>query len=140
MQKIRIIIDTNVLVSRAIKAGPTITRVVSLTEQIGQLLTSQEVFDELRNVMMRFVNKRYVSLEEAAILLADYSDAAQWIPILERITLCRDPQDNKFLALAANGKADVLVTGDDDLLMHHPFRGTQILSPLDFIKTFEIAI
>ena len=50
-----------------------------------------------------------------------------------KITVCRDPKDNKFLELAVAGKANCIVTGDKDLLVLHPFRGINIISPADFI-------
>ena len=42
---------------------------------------------------------------------------------------CRDPKDDKFLELALNGKATHIVSGDEDLLVLHPFRGIPILTP-----------
>jgi predicted nucleic acid-binding protein len=64
-----------------------------------------------------------------ALLLA----GAVEITITERITACRDPDDDKFLELAVNGLATHLVTGDADLLALHPLRGVAILTPADFV-------
>jgi predicted nucleic acid-binding protein len=47
---------------------------------------------------------------------------------------CRDPRDDKFLEAAVNGHADVLVSGDKDLLQLHPFRGIAILTPSDYLE------
>ena len=44
----------------------------------------------------------------------------------ERITACRDPHDDKFLELAVNGQADLIVSGDADLLALNPFRDIPI--------------
>ena len=52
----------------------------------------------------------------------------------ERITVCRDPKDNKFLEVAVAGKADVIVSGDQDLLVLHPFAGIPILQPAAFLQ------
>ena len=49
--------------------------------------------------------------------------------IVQQVRACRDPKDDTFLELAVNGEADVIVTGDDDRLSLHPFRGIDILSP-----------
>lgn len=59
---------------------------------------------------------------------------AELVGITERIAVCRDPTDDKFLELAINGAADVIVSGDADLLVLHPFRGIPILSPAGFIR------
>ena len=52
----------------------------------------------------------------------------------EHIVICRDPRDDKFLEVAVSGKADVLVTGDEDLLVLHPFAGIPILPPAAFLR------
>jgi putative PIN family toxin of toxin-antitoxin system len=49
--------------------------------------------------------------------------------VLQPIRASRDPKDDKFLEAAVNGRADVLVTGDKDLLDLNPFRGVAIVTP-----------
>jgi predicted nucleic acid-binding protein len=51
----------------------------------------------------------------------------------ERVTDCRDPKDDKYLELALAASADRIVTGDDDLLVLHPWRGVRILGPADYL-------
>jgi predicted nucleic acid-binding protein len=58
---------------------------------------------------------------------------AELMTIDERVVACRDPTDDKFLELAVNGRADVLVTGDLDLLILNPFRGLPIITPRVFV-------
>jgi predicted nucleic acid-binding protein len=53
------------------------------------------------------------------------------------VTDCRDPKDNKFLELALSGKATHIVSGDEDLLVLHPFRGILILMPQAFLAQWE---
>jgi predicted nucleic acid-binding protein len=60
--------------------------------------------------------------------------AAELVPIAERIAACRDPTDDKFLELAVNGHADLIVTGDRDLLALNPFRQIPIMTPADFVQ------
>ncbi len=54
-----------------------------------------------------------------------------------RIVASRDPGDDKLLELAVAGGADCLVSGDDDLLALHPFRGLKILTPRQFLDSLE---
>ena len=54
--------------------------------------------------------------------------------IAERITACRDPTDDKFLELAVNGGADLIVSGDGDLLALNPFRDIPIVTPAAFVQ------
>ena len=57
----------------------------------------------------------------------------------ERIAVCRDPTDDKFLELAVNGKADLIVTGDADLLVLNPFRDIPIVAPATFVAGIQLA-
>ena len=58
--------------------------------------------------------------------------AAELVSITQRISGCRDPKDNKFLELAVNGHADVIVSGDADLLVLDVFQGIPIVNPAAF--------
>jgi len=69
--------------------------------------------------------------------LARYLDRFETVRVLDSVTHCRDPKDNKFLELALSGKADFIITGDADLLSLHPWRGIAILSPADFLALSE---
>jgi uncharacterized protein len=60
--------------------------------------------------------------------------AAELVIIAERITPCRDPKDHKFLELVVNGHADVIISGDADLLGLNPFRGIPIIMPAAFAE------
>jgi prevent-host-death family protein len=50
------------------------------------------------------------------------------------IRACRDARDDKLLELAVDGRTDLIVTGDLDLLELHPFRGIAILTPNDYLQ------
>jgi putative PIN family toxin of toxin-antitoxin system len=56
------------------------------------------------------------------------------IKIRQKFILSRDPKDNFLFDLIYASKADFLVTGDKDVLEHHPFKTAQILTPADFEK------
>jgi putative PIN family toxin of toxin-antitoxin system len=58
---------------------------------------------------------------------------AELVTIAERVTVCRDPKDDKFLELAINGRADAIISGDADLLTLDMFRGIPIITPSAFV-------
>jgi uncharacterized protein len=60
--------------------------------------------------------------------------SAESVTISERIAACRDPKDDKFLELAVNGHADLILTGDKDLLVLNPFREIPIVSAATFVQ------
>ena len=59
---------------------------------------------------------------------------AELVTITQRIVVCRDPTDDKFLELAVDGRADLIVFGDRDLLVLNPFRGIPIVSAAMFLQ------
>lgn len=77
--------------------------------------------------------KIFDDVEDAGALLASYRDVTEWIADVPPLAACRDPKDDKFLALAVHGGASLLITGDQDLLMLHPFAGMALLTPRAFL-------
>jgi putative PIN family toxin of toxin-antitoxin system len=98
------------------------------------LLLSQEVEDEYRDVLFRPKFDRWVSIERRQRILDIITVSAATIEPTEIVRECIDPKDDKYLTLAAAGKADVIVSGDvHHLLSMHPWRGISILSPAEFL-------
>ncbi len=56
------------------------------------------------------------------------------VEIIRKIKACRDPKDNKFLDAAINGQAEVIITGDKDLLILHPYQSIQIITPAQYLN------
>lgn len=77
---------------------------------------------------------RYVSRDRREALALRLAPLIEIVPVLQIVRASRDPKDDKFLEVALNGRADVLVTGDSDLLALHPFRGIAILAPAAYLK------
>ncbi len=131
--KPRVIIDTNLLVSRALTPDSITASAVRMIIDHCHLLVSQATMDELVLVLMRIQSKGYIKQDETLQIIHAYKELVEWVPIIERVQVCRDPKDDKFLELAVNGNAEYLVTGDKDLLVLHPFKETKILTTKDFI-------
>jgi putative PIN family toxin of toxin-antitoxin system len=74
----------------------------------------------------------YVTQEKRMLLDYFAIRTAQLAEPKERIEVCRDTKDNYLLEIAVAGKADCIVTGDQDLLVLHPFHGIEILSYREF--------
>jgi putative PIN family toxin of toxin-antitoxin system len=77
---------------------------------------------------------KYLLEEERMRFLAGLLKAAELLETTEKITECRDPRDNKFLELAVCGRADCIVSGDDDLLDLNLFREIPIITPREFLS------
>jgi putative PIN family toxin of toxin-antitoxin system len=130
----RVVVDTNVLVSAALKqkSMPGMTalpgRAPRRPAQIS-LATEQQLFEVV-------ARPRLASLidPETQAWLRKLMAAAELVTITERIVACRDPTDDKFLELGVNGHADLIVSGDGDLLALNPFRDIPIVTPAVFVQ------
>lgn len=123
----RLVIDTNIWVSAL---GWPKSRLAAKLEDLvleHTILFSTVTLQELRDTLSAMSKKDIVSPEQAQEFPVTFTTFAIPVSITSKIEACRDPSDNKFLALAVDGKADVIVTGDEDLLTLHPFRGVRIL-------------
>lgn len=127
----RCVIDTNVFVSAALFSPSIPRQAVSKALRRDLLLFSEHTKGELREVLFRSKFDRYISREARAIFLSQIGTVAEFVPIIQLVRECRDPKDDKFLEVALNGGADVIITGDADLLEMHPWRGIEVVTPAD---------
>lgn len=104
-----------------------------LALSINTVLMSQELADELNDVLSRAGFDRYTDRENREEFLQDLVRQAESVEITVPVRACRDPNDDKILELATNGDADYIVTGDDDLLVMNPFRNIAIITPAEFL-------
>ena len=95
----------------------------------AQPLVSEDTLAELAATLSRSKFDPYVSREDRQQFFELFARVAEWVVISTTIRTCRDPRDDKFLELAVDGRADLIVTGDKDLLEISPFQGTAILTP-----------
>jgi putative PIN family toxin of toxin-antitoxin system len=128
------VVDNNVLISRLLLPGSKSALAVSNVLAHGRLLVSSETLAELAEVLGRAKFDQYVSSEERQEFLRRLSRVAEFVHCLPPIKACRDPKDDKFLALAVGAGAKAIISGDQDLLTLHPFRGIDILTPACFIE------
>ena len=130
--KDRVIIDTNLWISFLInKDYSKLDKILS--DKLATLLYSQELIDEFIDVAQRPKFRRYFSANDLQALLLAMSDRAIFIDISSTVTVCRDEKDNFLLALAKDGKASHLITGDKDLLVLKRFGKTRILSITEYL-------
>ena len=127
----RLVVDTNVFVSAALKQVSWPGRIVRWIDTHGGLLktadTEAEVFAVLHRPRIAPKIAPFVLESLYRVFLA-----AELVRITEPVTGCRDPKDDIFLELAINGRADAIVSGDADLLVLGSFRDIPVVSPATF--------
>jgi uncharacterized protein len=129
----RVVVDTNVFVSAALKDKSMPALAVHVVAQRGVLLKSVATERQLVEVLARPYFAELI-MPAAREWLLGLLTAAELVTITERVTACRDPKDDKFLELAVNGHAEIIVSGDADLLALNPFRDIPIVSPAIFVQ------
>src|SRR5260221_2012643 len=118
-----VVIDASTFVSAALKANSLPERaLLRAVDPPNRLILSQEVEDEYREVIFRPKFDRFVSIERRQQILDIVVFAADRIAPDQAVRECRDPADDKYLALAFAGRADVIVSSDvRHLLSMHPW-------------------
>lgn len=140
----RVVLDTNVLVSTYLSArGGTIARLLDAWQQgTLDLVVSQPILDEYQRVLS-YPRLSRAHGKDSAQLQADI-DRIRRTSFLVRETpeihvVERDPSDNIFLECAVAGAAEIIVSGDSDLLDLGEYQGIQILSAAAFVALLEQA-
>jgi putative PIN family toxin of toxin-antitoxin system len=132
--RLRIVLDTNALVSRLLIPDSIPAQAVRKAVEEGDILMSESTLFELADVLGREKFNAYVSIQDREEFLRMLGRIVEMITILHAVHDCRDPKDNQILEVAVNGQAQVVVTGDGDLLVLNPFRGIPIMKPVDYLK------
>ena len=130
----RVVLDPNVLISAAITPAGALGRIVALIDA-GTVtpIVSQHLIDEVTDVLGRPKLRRYINPAIAAAFIAELSRLAEWRgELADPPHLCRDPDDDYLVALAVASLAEVVVSGDQDLLaLQNP--GIEIITPRELL-------
>ena len=133
--KPRFVFDANALVSALLFRDSTPDRALRKALSSGETLLSDECIAELSEVLSRPKFDRYLTREERDLFLTKLIQRSILVDVTQSVKECRDPQDDKYLALAAAGQAQAIVSGDSDLLSMKVFQGIPILSPAEFLSS-----
>jgi len=130
----RVVVDTNVLISAALKAESSPRYALRWVERQGILLKSEATEEELRRTIAKPRLFRLLRDTEYLDHLMAMLAAAELVQTSSTIEACSDSDDDKFLELAVDGKAEVIVSGDAALLQLSPFCGIPIIPPTVFVR------
>jgi len=134
--KMRLILDTNLWISFLISSKYEKLDTL-LFEHKSTLLFSRELLEEFVTVVSRPKLRKYFSKSDVSDLLDTIDTVAEYIEVTSEISECRDPKDNFLLALAVDGDADYLLTGDKDLLVLEEIGKTKIMTISEFLNQLE---
>lgn len=127
------VLDTNTVFSGLI--WPDSVPALALAKALRyRVVVSEEVAQEMRNVMSRPQFDRLKPLSERMSDLDNFLKKCELVTVKVVVQACRDPKDDKFLALAKSANAVLIVSGDRDLLDMNPWEGIPILTPRQFVE------
>lgn len=137
MKAERVVLDTNVIISALLSPHGKPFACLSFVLDHAALIIAPELLDELETRLARPKFAKYVDQSKHRALVAQLALAAVTVELRGIVRVCRDPDDDKVLETAVLGRADCIVTGDEDLLILGQFQSIPILTPARFLERTE---
>lgn len=141
MHVLRVVVDTNVLVSAlfGIKNSPSSKVLHAIRTQKIILVTSPAILREIEEVISRerIIKLTKMDEKEREMFIEELAQRSDVIQDKAILKIGRDAKDDKFLFCSHEAKADYLITGDEDLLTLVKYEGTKILKPKDFVELLK---
>ena len=131
-QKDRVVVDTNLWISFLLTKNYSKLDILFSQNRL-LLIFSQELIEEFIEVVQRPKLKKYFTLSDLQGLLMKIREKAIFIAVSSKVNICRDSKDDFLLALAKDGKATHLITGDKDLLDIKLFGKTKIITIAEYL-------
>ena len=131
----KIVVDTNVIASAIFFGGNPYQLLRHIMEDQVDVVASKEIVDEYEEIVLRLIQK-YPSIR-TKIPLHDLVAKFEIIRVTSDIHVSRDPDDDKFLSCAVDGKCVYIVSGDSDLLSIGNYGDIEILTVTDFLSRIE---
>jgi uncharacterized protein len=130
----KIVLDTNVLVSGIFWTGVPATVLSQWINDRFELLLTDEIFDEYIRTLFRISKGKNDDLVNKWLIL--FAENSTFVTVKKRFNLSPDPDDNKFIECAVSGNADFIVSGDSHLLDLESILNTEVITPSVFLKKF----
>lgn len=132
----RIVIDTNVIASAVFFGGRPYQLLRYIMENYVEVVASKEIVDEYEEIILR-LQQKYPAIT-TKIPLHDILAKLEIIRVSSDIHVSRDPDDDKFISCAVDGKCLYIVSGDSDLLSIGKYEGIEILTVADFLDRLKV--
>ena len=130
----KIVVDTNVVISGVFFGGFPRRILEGIVGEEIQACATAEIVNEYSRVIEEMINRRQGKLNKN--ILTPLISKLQFVEPETEIDICRDPDDNKFLGCAVDGKALYIVSGDKDLLVLERCEGVEIITAKEFCEKY----
>jgi uncharacterized protein len=129
---VRVVFDTNIFISAFVVPGSLAEKaILKIIEGADSLLISKDIIKEVLSVLSSKFGRDAEALSHVAVTL---SELAELIKPGGRVKIFRDEPDNRILECAIYGKADLLVTGDKEMLQLRDHKGVKIISLKEYLE------
>ena len=135
-KQLKLIIDTNLWISFIISNRLNVLDTLFFSEA-ARLVFCTELITEINQTIKKPKLQKYFKTNALEEMLSTFEPFTDLIKIKTLVAICRDPNDNFLLALAKDGNADYLLTGDKDLLEMKKFGKTYIMTISEFIAKMK---
>ena len=129
----RVVFDTNIFISALVIPGGLAEKAVSrIIEGRDELVISPDIIKEVLSVLSSKFGREREALSHVAVILLELG---KLVRPDQRVRVFRDEPDNRILECAVFGKADLIVTGDKEMLRLKEYMGVKIASLRDYLES-----
>ncbi|MBI1819123.1 MAG: putative toxin-antitoxin system toxin component, PIN family [Nitrospirae bacterium] len=128
----KIVFDSNIYISAFVVPGSQAEKAIfKVIEENVSLMISKEIISEVLRVLAGKFKREKEALSRTAVYL---SDVANIVKLNRKIKVLKDEPDNRILECAVAGRADLIVTGDKEMLRLKEFEGIRIISLKEYLE------
>jgi len=139
---LRAVLDANIYVSAAVRGDGPPGQIIErfLRDAAFEIVVSQAIVDEILRALAYHKVRKYIRRGfDPELWFEDIVVLAQFVAgEYEVAGVCDDPDDDKYIAAAVEGRAAFVVTGDPDLLALKEHEGIRIVSPRAFLDLLGV--
>jgi putative PIN family toxin of toxin-antitoxin system len=127
-----VVFDTNIFISAFVIPGSLAEKaILKIIEEEDYLLISTDIIDEVLSVLSSKFRRDREELSHVAVIL---SDLAELIKPTRRIRIFKDEPDNRIMECAIYGQANLLITGDKEILQLRECKGVKIINLREYLE------
>jgi len=128
---VRVVFDTNIFISALVIPGSLAEKaILKVTEGGDILVISKDIINEVLSVLSSKFSRDKEGLSHVAVIL---SELGELVKPTQKVSIFKEDPDNRILECAIHGKADVLVTGDKEMLQLREYKGIRIISLKEYV-------
>jgi putative PIN family toxin of toxin-antitoxin system len=131
---VSIVLDTNVLISGILFAGPPARILDAWAGDRVQFVVSPEILEEYQRVAIE-LGRKYPQIQVQPILAVLTTTSEVYLARSLPEQICRDASDDKFLACALAARVNTVASGDKALLAVSGFEGIEVVNPKVFVES-----